>query len=519
MKTIRYYQSYEKIIAFLKLANDGIVVAEINDEITRNEFLSDLRDVFPIVELKLKEMSTQRFIGISQEILNGSVVVLNSGVDFNIENTAINLNYNRDWFLSLHAKIVLVIPSSLVERLIEFSFNFWSCVALHERFNPVFPCIVYPMYIGDTIDLYNDNSGAEQNKKYVANLLSNIWDKYFILSDNKSMISFLKEEFDASKTKNSDEQLYNRIMKSATILYEAKMYSKAKVCYNFIYNNLLCFCQSNDLRKISFLNEVAKNDFKLKKFNSSVYALARIGDLLDETSNDNVIRSANKNCTFGTILNNIGVNFYYLDKLKSAQEYIYKAYTDLDDFTSPENESMVLFNLSIIAYVTGAYHEAKQHIREAINCVSGINSRWYKIICSRYRVFYSYILINYGDVVEAENTISSALSYLRDVFDENHLYILEAHYVYSLFFLYTNQLDRAFSCAYKALEIANNLNEKFIKPDIWALLGEICYEQKDYKKAKVYLSRAYARNKVKKIFSEEFMEWLRRTIDICKTEE
>jgi len=149
----KYRESLEEIVNFCLVADSGIAIAEINDVITCNEFLKDLASQFQYTNYKLSDFSCHTN-DIQVTLTKPTLVVINELLNVNTDELIINLNYNRDWLLNLNCKIIIIISPATVSKLIAYSNNFWSCVAIHKSFFAELECTIAPYLFDDQSHQY-----------------------------------------------------------------------------------------------------------------------------------------------------------------------------------------------------------------------------------------------------------------------------------------------------------------------------------------------------------------------------
>lgn len=519
MKTESYYNSLEKICMFCDLANDGIIIAEINDVITRNELINDLNTRFLIKQFSLDDLFEIKRNDKQQP--NDSIFLISQNFTTDTETVVINLNYNRDWLLSLHCKIILIISSTITERLIEYSYNFWSCVSLHEKFICEFQCVITPCFLDDKFNIYQNDFDLNRKKLLkksirgglgvVNSVILKIWGSHDQTLSTSSFEEFLYQEYQKNNFDNVNE-FFERTMRTADEFYANGMYKMADICYSFVNDKLLGICQNHEITTVRFLEGISKNYYRQKKYDYASDALAQLIEFIEKNPFSEDILPQQKIAEYW---NNLGVIFYLRGDNDNSLTCFNIAANLLNSLPLSSQFCDILFNLSLISFSTKDRHNAKYYIDEAIKYISKFSTRWFQVTHSRYCTLKAYIDINYGDIIEAERIIRNSLDILRQELIENHQYILEAHYVFALIFLYKFDLEKANSCANKALKIATNIDSKSIKPHIWELLGEILYESKEYLEARRYLNMAYVRALDKNIFDKEILNWMESTIKQC----
>lgn len=503
LRTRKYYSSFKKVEMFCKMSSDGLIIAEINDKITVTEFIKDLSCKFNVYCIEYNDL-VKSDLNLKSLFTTPEIIIV-YGVIYNAKDIVTNLNYNRNWFLKLNLKIVFILPSFVVDELIEYSANFWSCVALHEKFNSEFNCIIKPRFI-DTI--YNSVEPIIKKNMSVNSIIFNVWGKsiYIKKGDYDILEDFLDNIYKHTD-KSSILGNLNKFLKFMQLCYYNAMFKYVILCGKFILDKRDLISQFDNVDKFVFFELYANSNFYLRDYNTSLNFLNQLMQLY----NDN--ESLFKKKSVPAYLNNLGVLLILTRNYDIALSALNIAYSDNSLYAG-----WILYNLSLLSYIIDDYKNASYYISEAIKHISDIDSKGYVITKETYGVLEAYIKVNLGDIVNAEKIISNNLYLLRQKLDEFQLSILEAHYVYSLVYLYKGELSKALICAQKSLQIAIALKYEEVKPCICELIGEIYYEQNIYPQAKKYLIKALKKNNNNEYFIQDVSNWIQDAIFRCNTE-
>lgn len=518
MKTKRFNEALRSIVTFCQLARSGFVVAEINDSITKNELLACL---------KKETFSTFCFdlhtIGVAQAtepiIANdkkNSLLIITESTEQDPTGIVANLNFNRDWFLGLNVVVIFIFPSTVVDQLISTSYNFWSCVSLHEMFGSNFRCIISPTFFDGM-----DNIHIKHVSDSIAyEIISDIWEKPVLFYSVEDMKTFFKAEI-------ANNKLYDCVFLTAQVFYKNDKFTYAYECCSFLkeHYNLDCGNKRMDIQLLRLFSNVI---YKMEKYeesysllNSLLEILVRLGGNKD--SEDDEDESRNNGNFFiesvtAQVFNNLGVILWTTENSKLAMDcysnsaHFFEKLCRIDDYYS-DDYCEVLFNLSILSLDTHDYHDALYYIEMALTYAQQ-NSSWHNLMRARYQLLKAYILVNYGGLYESEAIIKTSLHIIQMELSKEHKYVVEVYYVYALLKLYKGELMGAYEYALKALQIADKLNMNRILPHIQELLGEICFELKKYQDAYHLLSMALTVNKG--TFSSDIWSWMYDTVQICK---
>lgn len=498
MRTDKYKNALLKIVTFCKATSNGLIVAEINNKATVTEFAEDLNSEFKIHCVKYDELVVKDLNSITSEY----DIFLIYGVITNEKDLVINLNYNRNWFLGLNIKIIFILPSFVIDELISYSANFWSCVALHEDFNAEFNCMMKPCFI-DTI--YNSVNPIFRKTMSLGSITSYVWGrKINIRSGNYNDIRIFFDNIYKNSKKTTKEDVLKHFIEFMQLCYYNAMFKYVTICAGFIVEKKDLVAVFDNVGKYVFFDLCFNSNFYLKNYYSSLNFLNQLIKL-QQTDKQ----------TFGNKLmsiyyNDLGVLLILLKEYKIALSVLDIAYNDNDPYSS-----LVLYNLSLISYTINDYKNATYYISKAIEHIPNIDSQGYETTRESYKILEAYIKINRGDILGAKNIIFENLHLLRSKGDEFQYGILEAHYVYAVIYLYNGDFDKSLNCAEKSLNIASVLKCNDVKPYIYELIGEINYENKNYVEAKKYLSIAAQKNTHNQYFNNDVFNWMKDTILIC----
>ena len=191
-----------------------------------------------------------------------------------------------------------------------------------------------------------------------------------------------------------------------------------------------------------------------------------------------------------SLWNNIGVLLFHCEKLQLNE--VLSCFDEGINIINFEETNIViseiLYNACIVNYMIGDYNQSKYYINLSMQLLRH-DSRFHSIVISRFSLIKSFIMINEGDFSNVVEMMSDSLSCLRNELNENHIYILEAHYTFALIYMHLGLLEKAEKCITKALK-----SVKVVKPSysfnicVWALYGIIQYYLGNYNEAKNYLS-------------------------------
>ena len=154
-------RSFSNIFTFCTVGTKGIAIVEINDKPTANVFLLGLKKIH-----KYDNYPCTMFINFDsfKRILEreGEGIIIFDDVVLSDENEFVRiLNSRWDWLLNLDRKIIFILSTSVVSKIIAFSASVWTSIALFERFvgEPVYPfnpiCVLLNHNIVDKMKLSN----------------------------------------------------------------------------------------------------------------------------------------------------------------------------------------------------------------------------------------------------------------------------------------------------------------------------------------------------------------------------
>ena len=519
MKTNEFFQNYEAIKLFCKWSSSGFVIAEINDYITKNELIEALKSDFNIAVVRLYDFENKTF-----NISDFSLIVIDEFNPLNTYNIASNLNYNRNWFLSLNINIIIIASSSTVDELINYSSSFWSFITLHKVFTNKFKCIFDSHFISSS-DIYSLISNTSLGfRHYIARskrvskqqdiscLAEESFHQKLVVND---IVTFLKKQLSLNGhiRNNSPTNLVVSAISFGEKLLNNGFFIEAKQCADFLYDNYAFFPSYIEMQA-RLLRLVADANYSNNEFSIALQIYKALIDWYEskKISYDIVAVSV--------IYNNCGVIFYKQRHYAEAIDAFYDCYKMLNDSEDVQQLYIlihVFYNLSLVHNEKGDYHNSLDYIDIAMK-YSNYLSENDILNLSYLKVFKAYLFINRGNLSLAHSLLENCLEDFRKKMDENSVSIMEVHYVYALYYLYINDLDKAYHCASNANQIAKNIKaEQTKKIQIRELIGEILFYQKKYHEALPFLTTAYNHGKKLNLFSDDVLEWIKDSIEKCKS--
>ena len=522
MKTKTYLQSLEEINVLLSLAPDCIIIAEINDVITRNELIEDLQKQFNTLVLSFQDIKNNALNQpLSSDSQSNTVIVFDELQNSSAEDVAISLNYNRDWLLSLYQKIVILLPTYTVNLIIRYSNNFWSCVTLYRSFSIKYPCPITPHFIDEITNVFESHDEyirRREIEKRVYNTsrssFTGIVSKKFGINRgllSESDLSKLLRDFSSSN--KNDAICYSFIFSLGQELYNASHYRGALTCFNYIERTMQPYLAKEAL--IDHLAEAkAESYYRLKNYTE---AIKNYSKMINRPVAFFEVKDSAQIHKQARVLNNLAVISCMLKEYDAAEDVLNVVIEKLqkDEGTIDVLYSEVLYNLSVLMCYEGNYEKALEYINAAISYIVHIKARFYNILTSMYRVLYAYIMSSLGMHKEATDALSNSLELLRNELYENNLYVLEAHYTNAYVFTRRNALHQALHCARKALSISQKIKaDGRTKVIINELIGEILYYMGDLKAAKRQFAYILNRSELNETFSNEMIEWIKTVSEL-----
>ncbi len=510
MRSKKYKTAFDNVKLFCNNTNGGIVVAEINSCVTKKHFFEDLSIFFDVRATTTSEMS-QRDINLN-DIDDSSIIVIDESNNNDVKKSIVNLNYNRDWLLSHRCNIIIVLPTFAVNELISYSYSFWSCVSLHEIFNSYYHGIIHPEFIDKEDSWYKSNKNQyAENKNTVSDIVYNIFHKKAFVTNSKDSISdFLKGEY---KQYENRKVLYEKIYAFVQLLSENKYYAAAYVCYEHLYSNFNKILENDKLKKIKLYESVVKFGYNSKDYELAKTYCAMLIQFIEELKEDDPVRDIISDMDIAIYWNNLGCLWLLTDNFEMALTDFNISGKAMNDLIGNSYYSDIIFNLALVSYLSKDYNKAMYYIDIAISDAETFSNRWYKITQTRYYILKAHININQGNLLEIKDALPLCLELLRNELPENHKYIMEVHYVNALSYLFQGNVERAYSCAIKALAIAKKINISQDKIFIWELLGEILFESENYPEAQKMMKLVIARKKEKHWFDEEQLDIAKQILD------
>ena len=519
MKSPKFGRAMEDILLYCNLASDCIIVAEINDLITRNEFIADFSKVYSTQVLTLKDFAELIRMDKTSDIVDFSdkVIILDEVLSGNGSSISSNLNYNRDWLLSLHLKIVIMLPTIIVEKTIQYSNNFWSCVSLYRSFRVDYPCAITPHLIdgiSNSFESHDDHirKVEVERKIKIRTSASGIIQRNFNITGKtreKDLTLLLNKKF--KQIDITDQQsiieFFNFVFDVGKELYVYGHYKYALRCFSYI-QKIISIGDDYDFLLDQLEEAIAETLYRLFDYKESIRHYNRI---LSRHETEAELSDRFFSPFYVRILNNLAIDFYYLNNYDMAL-WCFEEMWKLESFPELVNNvvySEVLYNRSVLAYASTSYMQALDYINKSIQVVGDVSSRHYTVLSSMYRVFKAYVLASVGDILSATSILNENLGILRQEVYENNLYVLEAHFAYAFAYYQNNSLDRALRCALKAKKISKQIYcTSQVKTQISELLGEIYYYKRDYAGAKQNLGQALRYQEKHHLFNDDIASWL-----------
>lgn len=526
MRNLKYEEALEEIINFCFVSNSGIAIAEINDIITCKEFLEDLEKQFTYKCYRLSDfcsyhLNNPQTFAISPK---ESVIVIDELLNENSNEIIINLNFNRDWLLSLNSKIIIIISSATVADLIAYSNNFWSCVTICKSFSSVLGCTIAPYLFDDGTNQYEteqENRNRHHIRKNVLNIsysVSEMVEKTLktqvAFSKNFSLLDFLSKYYEDQKDQSSIVTVQKNLFLLGMSFYRIESFAKAQVCFTFLLDKFLYNLLDRQIIDIRYM--LGNTLYRQKKYINAVQEYSKALEIAK--CNEDFSLSEIPISYVAKVLNNCGVALYrseISELYDTALTYLDHAATNFMNAQLDGGLIWVLYNLSLMSQKIDDSKNAVYYIKEAIDKIPDPQSRIGKIICARYSTLYAFYLSNNGCISQCKEMISSSLDLLRNELIDQHPYILDAHFVFAVIFLQANNLTQALHCAKKAEKISKDISaDTMIKLKIWILLGEINFYLNNYFEAKKYLVLAVRRAR-NIMSSNDIIDWINRTIKCC----
>lgn len=476
-----YINKVNRVKLFCQYAQDGFVIIEVNDLLSKAKIINDISDGNKLHYLDMSTMSV--FQGISTQksvyILDTLAFTVN---DIDHRKLALDINYNRDLFLKLGC-VVFICTTKLVNELISFSNSFWSFVSIHVEFNKKLDSIFSPFYIEeqsnffyrhDQLELKSLKTYHEQIKKIVNvdsikkldKLLENFWNDCLDILEFYRIVLVLGDEFCRIKKHKYAERCY------IAFLYKSRKYG------------------GNIRLELDILNSLASVSYHLHEYKLAVFYLNEM-QTISERSN-NVL----SNYELSALWNNIGI-LLLKDGIYDLSQSISCINHSLQLINYDEiriQHSKILYNACLVNYMFGDYNQCKYYIDLATQYTNS-DSRTRNIVSHRLSILKCFIRLNEGDYNDIIATMTDNLMCLRKELDEEHEYVFEAHYTFALIYMHLNMIENANRCITKALRCVKNSKSEYInnkvKVCVWGLYGIIKYYCGELIEAKNYLSLAY----------------------------
>lgn len=521
MKASTYTQCLKKINVFCSLCKKGFIVAEINDLITKDELIEDIKKTKKISVFDLNMLS-EREGRTGNWNRDADIFLIDEVACADVEKIVINLNYNRDWFSKLNNIVIFILPTITVNRLIEYSYSFWSFVNLHVIFITQFPPFIKPHFISDLLSYENDEYQSVDKAIYkdvygttksAASLISN-YNTTLYSNRGNDLNKILSNRFNGIDFSdvNSVEAGFASINSLGKKLLRESHFKEALKCFEFILKH---FTLGADHKQTDIeLNK--KLIYLYYQLGDYLTALMLINNMLLIISDEDQLKSEYAFLSLydlAALWNNAGVLLYLRGEHKQALSMYNKAAKLINNIQITYHLGEILFNLSLVSMVIGDYKNSQYYIDQAIEMAELFSNRSMRILNSRYNVLKAYLLVTMGAICEANDLIRPNLRVLRSEIVENHEFIMEAHFVYALIYLHHRELEKAKKCALKAYNIARKIRSPLRdRARIYQLLGEILFYMEDYEDARRYLYHAC---KQENVFSSEVLAWMNNLRNEC----
>ncbi len=509
MRTTTYNRNFKKIKLFCEQVQDGFLVIELNDLITKNEILEDLGNLYKIVHLNSLD---KNFISSNIKESNNVYIVDTLSYGMSIEeykDWAININFNRD-LLSKLGVVIFICPTIIVNELITYSNSFWSYVFLHIDFTTKLDCIYSPIYIEDEYAHIETNLYKNTN---TSEFISQDPDaKTFFLHHSKNASPRNLEKYINSIYENTNDWkiFYKQIKRLGIILYKNFQFKKAEICFDFLCENEN-FNSLNPREKVEIYSLLAGINYHIRNYMHSLQFLSRSLYIVDHNTD------SFSDFKRAILWNNVAI-LLCTDEISSV-DYALSAINESLHLLNYEKSDIllweVLYNASLINYRFGDYKQSKHLIEKAyqeINFNSRNNSRTHAILYSKYYTIIAFMKLNDGDYSDLLTMMKESLSLLRSELPETHHYILEAHYTFSLIYLHLGVVDKAQKCIDKALNTTKLIKlDDNLKVAIWSIYGVTYYYLSKVDIAKQYLSLVY--NNFKNMLSPDKLIFIKTLLD------
>lgn len=520
MRTAIFEQALQEVRLYCSYAHDCIILAEINDINTKDEFIEDISTCFSVEVYSLSAFAeVSKDVNFLTEKVSDKIIIIDEILSGNNESIVGNLNYNRDWLMNFNAKIIIILPTTIIDRIRSSSYNFWSCVSLQTTFDPDKPCIMSPIFIDNTVTGMDSEGDLNRRKSIEKKLYKSqrsvrgIISKVFAIPTHEISVSELKKLLDnrVSQIDFNDIQqvifFYDFVFDLGQELCYFGHFRYALVCFHFIEKRLK-FGYDYQSLQINLQEAIAQTYYKQHKYMNAGQRYAMLIKSYDQAKEIGTDKLWNiKRIT--RICNNFAASTYFLGDYDNALLWFQFAADFAKKTPGYLRYSQVLYNLALLSHIQKKDTEALEYIETAIQTVKFASSRHYNIITANYQVLLAYILLNRGILQKAEDYVRTSLSLLREELYESNFYILIAHYVYASVHLRKKCWEEALHCAEKALQISKVIQcNSAVRAQIYGLIGEIYYYLGDSSQAKQSLSTALFWNKRSCTFSPEIEKWM-----------
>lgn len=519
MRTKIYEQTLQEILLYCSYASNCIILAETNDMNTKDELIQDISMQFSVEVYSLSafaEVSKDLFI---TKAMYNKIIIIDEILSGSSESIVGNLNYNRDWLLNLNAKIIMILPTAIIDRIRRSTYNFWSCVSLQRSFDSEKPYIMSPIFIdNDALKMESEadvNRRKSINKKLYKSQQSvrGIIAKTFDIPVHEVGVGELRKllEKHISQINSAETRevigFYDFAFDLGQEFYFHGHYRYALECFQFIEKKLHF---GYDFRSLQFkLQEaIAQTYYKNCRYKDATNKYAMLIESYNRNTKLDTDKSWN-NEMISRICNNFATTNYFLKNYDDSFLWFQFAIDFSEKASGYLHYSQTLYNLALLSCICKKDSEALEFIDAAIETIKSISSRHYNIITANYQVLRAYILLNRGNFLEAEQQVKMSLSLLREELYESSFYILVAHFVYASVYLRTKRWDAALHCVNKAEKISRDVKcSPAVKAQLYELMGEIHYNLGNSYQTKQNLNMALFWNKRSQVFPPEIEKWI-----------
>lgn len=518
MRTKIYEQTLQEILLYCSYSCNCIILAETNDMNTRDELVQDISMHFP-VEVYALSVFAEVSKNLKTKTISNRIIIIDEILSGSSESIVGNLNYNRDWLLDFNAKIIIILPTAIIDRIRRSSYNFWSCVSLQRSFDSGRPYIMSPIFIDEVAMEMESEADVNRRKSINKKLYKSqqsvrgIIAKTFDIPMHKVGVGELRKllEKHISQINSAEMQevigFYDFVFDLGQELYFHGHYRYALECFLFIEKNLN-FGYDFQFLQFKLQEAIAQTYYRNCRYKDATNKYAELIESYNRTPKIGTDKLWNDKM-MSRICNNFAASTYFLKNYDDSF-LLFQFAVDFSEKTSGYlHYSQTLYNLALLSCICKKDFEALEYIDTAIKTIKSIPSRHYNIITANYQVLRAYILLNQGKFSESEQQVKTSLSLLREELYESSFYILVAHFVYASVYLRTKRWDAALRCVSKAEKISRDVKcSPAVKAQLYELMGEIHYNLGNSDQTKQNLNVALFWNRRSQVFPSEIEKWI-----------